>query len=648
MLRRALRGRLLNAGSLPALRDLLPSNLIPSRSKASAAPAEPAAEQLTSRTKRDNKIRFFVINNRPSDAVDLLERSLSRTPIVDAAAQKLRYLKLPPASVCNKVLDSAAQTREPDLVLRAADLAGALQLEGVAVEARTAQSLVGALAASGAVDRGIQLLDGWLASNADLLEDDAAAEGGPLGVATALLEAAARADDPDAVSQVLLRMARTGLSPPLHTMTAIIQCYARLGHIDTAHAILGWMRRAEMEVTAHAYAALMTLPLSLSPALGRSFMAKSKAAYAEMKAAGVPPTAHFYAAYIAACGRLRELEAARDAWLDMEESEVEPDLILYSAMIDACAKGGDTAGAFHLYDEMRDRGVEPDGVAYATLLAAAAGGAPDRARRLWAEMAAGGVVPDARAARIYLDNLLRGGETHAALKLLRDAASPALYEAAAEAAGARLQARLLRELVAQAQEVGVGVTAGMWGSLLNARARKARGGAARWRLPPDDADAGRPLAGGDAVVESLLAALDSSAEEGAAAAERAGEAAALGTPADAAAAAAWLSAEGLEERALAVYESAAEGMDRSTRAWALRALMAGALAAPGAGQVPLLLAVVADARRWSAAGSGWWFDGRTQKQVTRLLRGAPQVAELLGGGDAEDGVDARVRRLVRR
>lgn len=56
-------------------------------------------------------MRFFVISHRPQQALDLLEKSIFRTPSPFPASLGTKVLKLPPASVCNKVLHSAAQVR---------------------------------------------------------------------------------------------------------------------------------------------------------------------------------------------------------------------------------------------------------------------------------------------------------------------------------------------------------------------------------------------------------------------------------------------------------------------------------------------------------------------------------------------------------
>lgn len=209
---------------------------------------------------RDNKIRFFVVNNRAADALDLLRRSLFQTPVPDPATGKVRFLKLPPATVCNKVLHSASKTNDPSLISQAADLSQELRLQGMEVSLATLKMLVEGLTETGQADRALQVVDEWIASHHSTLEDDALAQQMPLDLLTALLEAAALADDPDVIMHALARMARAGLSPKLDTINALIACFMRLGHIDTAHGMLGWMQRSEIGPTTETYGALMTMP----------------------------------------------------------------------------------------------------------------------------------------------------------------------------------------------------------------------------------------------------------------------------------------------------------------------------------------------------------------------------------------------------
>ena len=630
---------------------------------------------------RDNRIRFFVINNRPNDALDLLERSVVGTPIHDPIApHKVRYLKLPPASVCNKVLHSAAQTRDVDLIARAADLASSLQLQGVAIEQRTAITLIHGLAHTGQVDRGIQLLDSWLVANTDVLEEeDEGAQEGPHAVMTALLEAAAHTDDPDTIQQVLLRMAKVGYTPNTHTMTSLIQCFARLGHLNTANSMVQWMRRSEMEINAFHYAALMTLPQTLTPLIARQFLKHAKEAYQDLQSNNLTPTPTFISAYISVMGRLRDLEAARSAWLDMEEMEVEADVVCYTAMMDACAKGGDVEGAFYLYQQlMKHPELKPDAMVFGIILSAVHGSI-DKARKVWSDLASKpDIHADAGTTALYVDALLRAGDSHTAMKVLQqqqqqgmlsESEVRGLYEKAIATVALKLQARLLRSLVKQMKEERVQCTVHMVSSILMARARKARGGSSRWRLSIDEtggqADRAarnthtlRPLHNAWSIVESITTAVDAPLEE----VDRLLQKHTSGTDNtnddDALPIMiGWLSAEGKMQEAYALYDENKTSLDgMGMRAWALRLLMAGALAAtPATESVGLVLQVMAASRDWSSdTKAGWWWDAKTQKQIIKLLKRSPEVAGtalasgVSGGGVVSQDQDAQLRRLVRK
>jgi pentatricopeptide repeat protein len=597
---------------------------------------------------------------------------------VDPQTNKVRYLKLPPASVCNKVLDSVSNVEDPDLVVRAADLAGALQLEGVSIEPRTAQSLINGLAHAGMIDKGFELLDGWMNANVEVLEDDDAAQDGPAHVMATLLEAAAQADDTDAITQVLLRMARVGLSPASHSMTTLLQCFTRLGNITTAHSMLQWMRRSGIEPQAVHYAALMTMPAvtSIPTKAQQNFLIKAKEAYQDMKSHDVQPSPHFFAAYINACSRFRDLDAARDAWLDMERYQnVDPDLVCYTTMIDACAKGGDIDGAFHLYEEMQKNGIKPDAVVFATLISAVSL-AVDQTKEIWKDMKKEGITPDTRTISVYLDALLNAGESADALELLKESCSArsvgsekklgllvaGLYEQAISFAAEREDIEMLRSLVTHMKELSVHFTTYAVTSLLTARARKIQKEKEEIKNIPRRTQAGRSVAvpwhvevnvdstaGGGKykalqismteIVDSLIDAL-----EGRQAKELITEAIrklsnACSCPDDVAVILGLQSVEGEEgslEQALDLYNNNSENMDRSVRIWALKMLLAGAMAAENQQQqVAFILKIVGAAKNFSKSprSAGWWWDQKTQKLIARQLKQAPEARGLVDTGE---------------
>lgn len=64
-----------------------------------------------------------------------------------------------------------------------------------------------------------------------------------LQVMTLLMDTATRAENTQMVLQVLARMARIGVTPLPQSLTTLLQCFMRLGQVDTAHRVLDWMRR---------------------------------------------------------------------------------------------------------------------------------------------------------------------------------------------------------------------------------------------------------------------------------------------------------------------------------------------------------------------------------------------------------------------
>jgi hypothetical protein len=176
--------------------------------------------------------------------------------------------------VCNKVLDSAAQSHDAAMLLQAADLAEALSLQGVGLERRTLWALAHGLGRHGLVDRALPLADQWLGLQAEVLEDDEAAHQAPLQLLTHLMECAARADEPETVLQVLARLARVGLAPTAPSVTSLLQSFMRLGQVDAAHSVVEWMRRNAMAPSAYTYTALLTLPPAAGIAHARTVLLK--------------------------------------------------------------------------------------------------------------------------------------------------------------------------------------------------------------------------------------------------------------------------------------------------------------------------------------------------------------------------------------
>lgn len=394
-------------------------------------------------------------------------------------------------------------------------------------------------------------------------------------------------------------------------------------------------------------------------------------ALADMRAEGVAPTPHLYAALIRVCSRALNSEAAWAAWRDMQAAGLQPDLVLYSTMIDACAKSRDVAAALQLYEDMRQRGVQPDVVAYSSLLAALRGssGASQQAAAVWSAMCGeAGIRPNSFSLAAYLDILLASGDTEEALQLLSQAAElagedpassddgpagpinlGALYAQALLSAAHRGDVELAAQLVLHMHSRGVQHTAATVAALLTMQASQRSCAAAKWLL---HAKAWRDCgvwAVSEATVHSCLLG-KGSAE---AAADRAmvqhisGDRVPVG---EVMALLGGLAVQAKPAQALQLYRWAqANG---AALGWtALKLLMFGALnACPP--QPELVLAVVAESREHSRGIERGWWDQRTERAVLIALRKAPTTAGLLpGSGEtgAEMGtLETRLRKFVQR
>lgn len=88
---------------------------------------------------------------------------------------------------------------------KAAELADALALQGVGLEPRTLQTLLSRLARQGLVQEALPLLDMWLQQQEEVLAEEDGDVTVPLQVLTGLVEAAAKAESPHLVLQMLAR-----------------------------------------------------------------------------------------------------------------------------------------------------------------------------------------------------------------------------------------------------------------------------------------------------------------------------------------------------------------------------------------------------------------------------------------------------------
>lgn len=358
---------------------------------------------------------------------------------------RLRYLKLPPSSVCNKVIDSASCSSDPDLVGKATDLAEALQLQAVGILPRTAGSLISSLAASGFVARGLKFLDNWISRNANNTPADNKDDGPNVDVSyvlTCALEAAARSADPEAVTAVLGRMATVGMSPQPHSMHLLIQCFMRKGLVETAYDVIKWMRRNGLSPTIQCYTALLTIP-SRQPSHPRvkpaMLLSRAKHTYSEMKELGVRANLSFYLAFLSLCGHARDASSAMELWTDMlSQEDISLDVKAYNSMIDVCGKCGDEENAYAVYlDLLETDSLKPDTSTIAKLLPAIRKSS-HRVDRVWDDAIKLNIPLDVNIWRSYIGIVLErsrgvvnpGSLVLGLLEKADDSVAPCLYQIA--------------------------------------------------------------------------------------------------------------------------------------------------------------------------------------------------------------------------
>ncbi|KAL4857841.1 Pentatricopeptide repeat-containing protein [Chlorella vulgaris] len=361
-------------------------------------------------------LRYYELPSTTSTALDMLQSSILKEPIASPGAPRIP--KLPPPSVCASVLTKAVE-QDASLAGKAAELAELLLQSGVPLDAHTVKALFAAMAKADLLGGSLPVLDAWLQQQQEALAEDAATQA-PLHVMTQLMDAAARSDDTHLLLQVLMRMARIGVTPQPQSLTTLLQCFMRLGQVTVAHDVLDWMRRNNLGLNVYSYTALLALTRGTDEAAATTLLQQARLAYDKMREDGVQPNARFFTQYVRICGRAARSQAARAAWQDAKQAGVQPDLILYSAMIDCCAKCKDSAAAMEVFEEMRARRVQPDVVAYTSMLTALQGTpqAAASARKLWRSMAEEGVQANGMAVAAYLELLLAEGEIDEALQAL--------------------------------------------------------------------------------------------------------------------------------------------------------------------------------------------------------------------------------------
>ncbi len=278
-------------------------------------------------------------------------------------------------------------------------------------------------------------LDGGLAVMADMR-----AAGVPPNVVTftTLADGLIRMERLDEARALLVQMAAERVPPNAVTYNTLLRGYAQRGEVQAGLELLSTMSAARVRTSAVTYNTLIAAYVSDQD------MAGAHRLLVQMREAGHAPDEVTFTTLLTGCGRLGQVEAAREFFAEMLASpSVRPDTAAFNAMlsllaaagepgeddallsrmladsvpIDVASYGGvvagrarrgDLDGAFAAYDAACRAGVEPDGRLFDSLLDACVRcGRFDRATSVLADMDARGIAPDRLKYRRLLQELYR-------------------------------------------------------------------------------------------------------------------------------------------------------------------------------------------------------------------------------------------------
>ena len=289
----------------------------------------------------------------------MLVHALSQTPVRDSRGH-LRFLKLPPASVVNKVIGSVCSSKESGLVLQASDLIGIILRHDVPLDWETIKKLSGRLMEQGQVRRALLVVDDWLQHNGGQT-DRTDGERSSSKLLRSLLSFSCRIEDEKSITGVLERMSRTGVSPSPKSIASLMHYLSRIGKLEAAFCLLGWMKASGMqeEIDSWHYQSLLTASSGMAAA---DALAHGRRVFEDMLRSGIQPTAHFFAAYLSLCCKSRDSCEAERMWKIMLDFGVQPEACAYHAVLDVYARTGDESGLMRCYEKMRRSGTTPDAV----------------------------------------------------------------------------------------------------------------------------------------------------------------------------------------------------------------------------------------------------------------------------------------------
>lgn len=184
-----------------------------------------------SKTKRDNRMRFFVMNGESERAIDMLKKTLEGSPVLGSSGEE-RFLRLPNPAVCNKVLHSAA-TKNPKILDDVRQLISELSSQSVRIYPRTLLALCEGYKQIGKADHARDvIIDTVSAASPDIAQD----------IFSALLEQQAVFKSRKGLVDAIKLMQDTSFSPTAHDcLHTILRMYIHGDELRYAQRFLSWM-----------------------------------------------------------------------------------------------------------------------------------------------------------------------------------------------------------------------------------------------------------------------------------------------------------------------------------------------------------------------------------------------------------------------
>eukprot|EP00890_Picochlorum_soloecismus_P004448 jgi/Picsp_1/5003/NSC_02366-R1_pentatricopeptide repeat-containing protein len=315
-----------------------------------------------SKTRRDNRIRYFVVNQKVEDALDLLKKSVDRIPLDGSGEQSaMKYLKLPPPSVCNKVLHAAAKTSKRSIVEEAAAIIKVLRNQKVDIFSRTIITVFKGFKSLGQMDAGMESL----LSHLDFLKNNMGAASKRMIKLTLsdLIELEVASRDKTGALAAFKLMKNYGVTPSYRDAIAFLRFYVHPHSDDMrrARAFISWMwfNNVYLDPQDGGVTCFQDIDDWIDECGAKSvFSAKVKEMAIDLEALVDVPEV-LLAAAIGLCaleGNSTLAEEIKNKFLSQKNNG----RILNSTLFHAYIRGGNPSKASSLIQDMRSAGSIPD------------------------------------------------------------------------------------------------------------------------------------------------------------------------------------------------------------------------------------------------------------------------------------------------